>query len=123
MARLFIRIRGAHRAPSAILATLAGVALLPSCNTLPVREVSVVAAPDGPKRIYWTYVSSVETRTPEQRNEHLKAHEKAKRLPLSLDAEPGEYLWIVPVCGGQTRWDKGDEIQVPYDASPVRVTC
>lgn len=103
-------------------AVLSGGLLLASCTNLPVQWVSVKAAPQGPSHIYWTYLSSVEDLTPEQRNQHLRDYEEPKRLPFSLEAEPGEFLWVVPVCA-EPLWDKGDSIQVPLDASDIKVPC
>ena len=97
--------------------------LLASCATnLPTRRVFVSAAPQGPTHIYWTYLSSVEDLTPAQRNQHLRTYEEARRLPVSLTAEPGEYLWVVPVCDGP-QWTKADAIQVPMDGSALTVAC
>jgi hypothetical protein len=99
------------------------VLLLASCTNLPARPVSIVAARQGPSHVLWTYLSSVADMTPDQRNQHLRDFEEQRRLPISVTAEPGEFLWIVPVCDGQPQWTKAEAIQVPLDASAMPISC
>ena len=102
-------------------------ALVSSCATIatmnsPAEAAKIVAAPNGPDQVYWTFETSLPTRE-EDWKAHVERWERARPLPASLRASAGQYLWIVPVCNGSTRWDKASLHQIIPGEMTARVSC
>lgn len=104
-----------------------GAGLLGSCTTMramdaPASPARIVAAAGGPEQVLWAFESSLPAGET-ARKAHMQRYEVARPVPVSLSASPGEYLWIVPVCNGATRWDRSAAYQLHRGEMTVRVSC
>lgn len=104
-----------------------GAGLLGSCATMsamdaPASPARIVAAEGGPEQVLWTFESSLPAGAAARKG-HMQLYETARPVPVSLSASPGEYLWIVPICNGSTRWDRAAAYQLHRGEMTAHVSC
>ena len=109
------------------LALLAvGCGILSACVSMQMDQSAssarIVAAEGGPRQVLWAYESSLPAGTA-ARKAHVERYETPRPVPVSLAGSPGEYLWIVPICGGVTRWDLAAAYQLHRGEMTARVSC
>lgn len=110
-----------------LASVVCGATLLGSCISMggmdtPASSAKIVATESGPEQVLWTFESSLPEGTA-ARKAHMQRYEVPRPVPVSLSASPGEYLWIVPVCNGSTRWDRAAAYQLQRAEMMARVSC
>ncbi|MCP2016154.1 hypothetical protein J2S32_000179 [Qipengyuania citrea] len=93
-----------------------------ACATMnaPASQVRIVGSAE---KVIWAYESSLPSRNKAAIKAHLQRYEQPRGLPVLLRAQPGDYIYVVPVCGNVTQWDRAGSKQVLPETLSITVHC